>query len=212
VYDPTQGRALLDEAGWKDHDQNPNTPRQATGVPDVPDGTALSVELLIDETPYHQDLAAIIQDSLETCGVALNVSVMPSQTLYAPGPDGPIFGRKFDLTLLSWQGSAALDCRLYHSQRMPSQENQWIGTNVAGLRDENYDAACISAELALPEALGDALRVAEQSFLAALPSVPIFAPIQVMVLSASECSWKSVNSELAFFNGLKSRTGDKNCP
>jgi len=212
AYDPVEGQALLEMVGWVDHDQNPETPRQAAGITGVPGGAALAVELLINDSPYHQDLATIIQDSLARCGIAVTINAMPAQALYAPGPEGPVFGRNFDLVLLSWQGSIALDCQLYHLLRVPSPDNQWIGTNVAGFVDENYDSACILAELALPDERADALLEAENTFLAVLPSVPIFAQPQVMALDAGDCACETINCGFAFFNGLESWTGDKNCP
>jgi peptide/nickel transport system substrate-binding protein len=212
VYDPTLGQQLLEAVGWIDHDQNPATPRQAAGMAGVPSGKALSVELLINDSPYHQDLAPIIQDSLAMCGVSVTVIPMPAQTLYAPGPDGLIFGRKFDLALLSWQGSSELDCHLYHSLRVPTPNNQWIGTNVAGLFDEDYDIACVTAELALPDEQAAALRAAEQGFLTALPSLPIFAPPQVMALSIGYCDREMSSSVFNLLFGIESVLGDKNCP
>ena len=212
AYDPAWGQELLGLVGWVDHDQDPATPRQGVGIPGVPSGTPLSIDLLINDTPFQQDLAAIIRDSMAVCGVAVAVDPVSPQMLYMPGPDGPLFGRNFDLALLSWQGSVTPDCLLYHSMQVPTSENEWIGTNIAGLVDRDYDTACASAELAMPDEQEIALHEAEKSFIAALPSVPIFAPSQVMVLNASDCACEMVNCGPAFFIFLESWAGDKNCP
>ncbi|MEJ5203301.1 MAG: ABC transporter substrate-binding protein, partial [Anaerolineales bacterium] len=42
-YDPEAGMRLLDEVGWRDTDGDPATPRQAIGIPGIPDGTPLEV-------------------------------------------------------------------------------------------------------------------------------------------------------------------------
>ena len=157
VYDPSSAMTLLEAAGWRDHDLDPATPLQAWEVAGVPTGTSFSVTLLTDTSTSQKSLAESIQDSLGRCGVDVAVTALPAVELYAPGPGGAVFGRQFDLTLIAWQPMPDLDCKYYQSWQIPAADNQWIGTNIAGLADETYDQVCSAAALALPEEYESAL-------------------------------------------------------
>lgn len=211
-FNPEQGAAELEAVGWLDADANPATPRTGLNVPDVPDGTVLRVELVVDETQFQQDMAAVIQESLAVCGVEVAVQTMPSEQLYAPGPEGPLFGRRFDLALIAWGADPALDCRLYLNQAIPSEENQWVGTNIAGLAAPAYDQACTSAGLAWDAAREAALQEAERIFLNQLPAVPLFSNPEVMIFSPKFCEEEILTSGKGFFNTIENLMGDKNCP
>jgi len=175
-YDPVMGAVILEEAGWFDQDGDPVTPRVAQNVANVFNGTPLSVELLVSPSNFHQDLADMIRTSLNACGVGVEVQTMPADALYAPGPEGPLFGRDFDLALIAWQPLPGPDCGLYASWAVPTGENAWIGTNIAGLADEDYDQACAAGALALPGDVESLITFAEEAFINRLPAVPLVAP------------------------------------
>jgi peptide/nickel transport system substrate-binding protein len=108
--------------------------------------------------------------------VGVEVRTLSPAELYAPGPEGPLFGRQFDLALIAWQPMHGPDCGLYTSWAIPTAENDWIGTNIAGFADSAYDAACTAAALALPAEAQAALAAAEAAFVEQLPAVPLTAP------------------------------------
>lgn len=180
-YNPERGKALLEEAGWQDHDGDPSTPRIAQGVASVFNGTPLSLDLLVGTSAFHQDLVVIIQESLESCGLGINVQTLPHPDLYAPGPEGPLFGRQFDLALIAWQPLPGPDCGLYVDWVIPASANGWIGTNIAGFSDAGYDQVCSGAGLAMPTEYESKLAKAEAAFVELLPAVPLFAPPRVEV-------------------------------
>jgi len=180
-YDPVVGAALLEAVGWRDHDDDPATARLSQNVLSVFDGIPLTLTLLVGESPFHQDLAVSMVASLAACGVGLNVETLPLPELYAPGPEGLLFGRRFDLALIAWQPLPGPDCGLYHSWAIPDASNGWLGTNIAGFTDERYDAACSAAMLALPDEMGARLAEAEAAFLELLPAVPLVAPPAIEV-------------------------------
>jgi len=175
-YDPAAGMALLDAVGWRDHDGDPATPRIAQNVLTVFNDVPLTLELLVGPSPFHQDLAEGIAQSLTVCGVGVEVRTLSPAELYAPGPEGPLFGRQFDLALIAWQPMPGPDCGLYTSWAIPTAENDWIGTNIAGFADSAYDAACTAAVLALPAEAQTTLAAAEAAFVELLPAVPLTAP------------------------------------
>lgn len=202
-YDPDLGLELLKQVGWYDHDENPETPLQALEVANVPVGTLFSVELLIGQSAFHQDLAEIICSSLQAVGISVNVTSLTAEELYAAGPDGILFGRQFEMALITWESTQVLDCSLYQSWQIPSANNQWIGTNIAGLSDDVYDRACVEASLALPDERDEALLEAELSFLEDLPAVPLLSYSSVMVVSLRGLEESSIGEEENLFDSIE---------
>ena len=200
TYDPQLGQDLLLQAGWGDTDGDPETPLIAQNVKSVPMGTELLLSLTVSNSGHHQDLAKVIKGSLGECGIGVDINNMPSSELYAPGLNGPLFSRRFDLALISWQPMPDLDCRYYMTSQVPDVDNAWIGTNIAGLSDERYDQACSDAALALPGEFGELVSTAEQRFLDEMPSIPLFSPPEMVVMSVDWCMQKNVSSENGFFS------------
>jgi len=212
AQDPALGIQQLVQVGWRDHDNNPSTPMQAWEVPGVPIGTRLTAELLITPTAFHRDLADSIVESLGRCGIEVSIMEMPAASLYASGPSGPLFGRNFDLALISWQPMTGPDCGYYQSWQIPTAENQWIGTNIAGFSNLAFDDSCSEAALALPGEVEQAVYQAEVDFLAELPAVPLFSSSRLMVISESVCLKSALSSTDEFFNHLGSIGISDQCP
>ena len=202
VFDMELGKALLTQAGWVDFDGNLETPLTAANVFNVTPGTPLSLELLTSQSPFHQALAQVVIQSFGACGAAVTHTALPTSEYYAPGPAGRLFGRDFDLALIAWQPSPDLDCSLYVSWQVPSAQNQWIGTNLTGIGNPGYDAACSAAALALPGESEDSVFQAESFFLTALPAVPLFAPPEVFLTPSVQCSDFDITSETGLFTQL----------
>lgn len=133
--------AKLEENGWTLAGAADGV-RVAQGVPNVEDGSALRLTLLTGQGAQSMEIAGLISETLKTCGIAVTHQSMPAAELYAPGPDGPIFGRKFDMALINWGPQDEPLCELYVSGQIPSSDNHWIGTNIAGLNSQSYDYLC----------------------------------------------------------------------
>jgi len=149
-YDPQKGISLLESAGWSDADINPDTPISAVSVNNVPAFTNFEIELLTSEAPLRADIASEIASQLNACGIKVNITPLPLADIYQTGPDGPLFGRRFDLALLSMQIDAAFDCRLFKGSEIPAASNYWLGemtggVNIFGYRNPEYDAQCTRA-------------------------------------------------------------------
>jgi peptide/nickel transport system substrate-binding protein len=175
VFNPEAGAALLDGAGWIDHDGDPATPRLSLNVVNVFNGTPLSLTLLAGSSTFHQDLASMVQEALTACGLGVAVQTLTADELFGPGPGGPLFGRAFDLALIAWQPLPGLDCGLYASWAVPNVGNGWIGTNIAGFEDGRM-TGLVAAALALPGEEAALLAQAEAVFIDLLPAVPLLAP------------------------------------
>ncbi|MDO9545391.1 MAG: ABC transporter substrate-binding protein, partial [Pelolinea sp.] len=151
AHDPAGGISLLEQVGWRDHDLNPDTPMTAANVANVPPGTVFEVELLLSESSLRADIAREISTGLANCGIKVNVTQLPASELYQPGPDGRIFGRQFDLALLSWQTDDRFNCEWFMTGEIPKDANYWLGektggANYYGFSDGTYDAACVASQ------------------------------------------------------------------
>ncbi len=127
---------LLTSAGWLDNDNAPTTPRIAQGVDGIADGTVFSVQYLTADDAGHQAVAQAIKAGLTQCGIQVNVITQPAQEYLAAGPDGPVFGRKFDLAQYAWMSAVEPPCYLYLSNEIPGPYPDyaigWGGVNAGG--------------------------------------------------------------------------------
>lgn len=144
-----QPDALLSEAGWVDEDGLPQTPRVSQGSSFVNDGMPFEIKLYSGLAEADVYAAQKVAERLGACGIKVGVSSLPAVELYAPGPNGVLFGRQFDLALVNWSGypGVAKGCEYYLSSQVPNAANSWVGTNLAGWADAAFDAACLHGEM-----------------------------------------------------------------
>lgn len=192
-YDPGAGAALLESAGWLDADNNPSTPRVAQAVPGMVDGTPFQVELLTQDTPERRQVAELIKASLAQCGLEISVRYLESEELFAPGPQGEVFGRKFNLAQFGWSASFEPACELYTTAQIPGPYPDypmgWGGANASGYSQPEYDAACIQARNSLPdEAIhGEAHLQAQAIFAEDLPVLPLYTRFRLVAARPDFC-------------------------
>jgi peptide/nickel transport system substrate-binding protein len=184
AYDPAAGAALLEQAGWRDHDNDPSTPRIAFSVQNVYPGAVLEVGFVTRDEALRKKTSEMIASDLQKCGFKVNVSYLPPEELFGPGPDGLLFGRKFDLAEFQWDIGSAAYCSLYETIQIPNDNNHWIGSNVTGYSSKEYNAACIAARRALPGQAGfkEAQLIPQSIFSLDVPAIPLY---QTLVMGAA---------------------------
>jgi len=193
LFDPQTAATLLEAAGWADADGNPATPRTALGVEGVPDGTPLATTLLTTDDEEKQLVAAIIKDSLAQCGVQVEINNSSPEVLFAPGPEGPIFGRNFALAQFGWETATEPPCFLYTTQEVPGPYPQypkgWGGANASGYSNPEFDLACQRGRAALPEnpQHQDAHHQAQAIFAEDIPSIPLYTRFQAVATRLDLC-------------------------
>lgn len=188
-FDPTKGRQLLDEAGWKDWDGDPTTPLQAVQIPNVPDGTFLSVKFYTSEAALRVEVAKRLAASLGECGIQMDVIYLEPGTLFAPGPEGILFGRNFDLAEFSWQAGVQSFCDYYTTDQIPTPDNSWVTVNLTGYSNPTYDEACqkaIATRPDKPEYFENNLEI-QQIFNEELPAIPLYFRLKVAVSRPDLC-------------------------
>jgi peptide/nickel transport system substrate-binding protein len=201
AYDPAAGAALLQQIGWVDYDADPATPRTSLGALNVPDGTPLQLTYLASPAAQRQQAAQIVAESLAGCGVGVDLQLQEAEDVYAPGPDGPVFGRQFDMAQFAWQAATQPPCELWTTEQIPGDyfltyedgsprfPLGWAGANETGYSNFEYDRACESARQSLPgqEGYAENHRTAQQIFATDLPVIPLYQRLMVNVTSPDLC-------------------------
>lgn len=191
-FDVSAAGALLEQAGWRDVDNDPATPRQAWGVRNVPNGTPLELTYLTTNAAQRLQVSTILADSLAQCGIQVDVKYLDQTDLFAPGPDGPLFGRSFDLAEFAMLSTGVeTPCDWFSSSAVPSEANHWVGTNVSGYSNPAFDAACQAAGQSLadePEH-ATAYRQAQSIFAEELPVIPLYWRMKVAAARPEVCGF-----------------------
>ncbi len=192
-FDPSVGRSLLEQAGWKDTDGDPATPLVAVTVKNVAAGTPLLLNYYTTTATQRRQVTDILTQSLAQCGIGVNAQYFSQNDLYASGPGGLLFGRRFDLIQYA-MGVNGVEppCGWFTSAEIPTASNGWIGTNVTGYKNEQYDTACRAAQLALPDeqAYVDLYRQTQVLFASELPAIPLYYRLRIAAARTDLCHFE----------------------
>ena len=192
-YDPAQGNRILEQVGWRDVDNDPSTPRQAQGVLNIPPLTPLVLNYYTSSATQRRQVSEILAQSLGECGIGVNLIYLSYIDLYAEGGSGgPLFGRNFDLAEYAI-GSASLEppCSWYETDQIPTEDNNWVGTNVTGFKNAEFDAACVQAQQYIPDEDGyrEAYLQTQAIFASELPAIPLYSRLKVAAARPDMCGF-----------------------
>jgi peptide/nickel transport system substrate-binding protein len=192
-YDPAQGNRILEEVGWRDLDSDPSTPRQAQGVANVPPLTPLVLNYFTSSATQRRQVSEILSQSLAGCGIGVNITYLSYLDLYAEGgAGGPLFGRKFDLAQFA-MGTASLEppCTWFTTQQIPTESNRWVGANVTGYKNPEFDSACERALEQTPDeaAYREAYQLTQVIFSTDLPAIPLYLRLKVAAARPDLCNF-----------------------
>ena len=167
-YDPEKGQSKLTEAGWIDEDGDGTL--EAHDVTGFTDGQPLS--LTMHMAPQYFILAAHLAANIEACGLDITLLPTDANLLYSNQEASPLYGRSFEMALFGWQVEIPKICGAWRSDRVPEQENDWLGENFSGFVSEDYDTTCEAAMSAVEsENQYVALRQAQSLINAELPTL-----------------------------------------
>lgn len=176
-YDVTKANALLDEVGYLDSDDD--------GIrEDLTTGTPFAIELItsVGAELRPRIVSRIAQNWLE-CGVRVTEKGLPGLELFALGPDGPLFGRRFDVALFAWTSGMEPPCQNWQSDQIFGAEDSIGDNNVTGWFNLAFDAACQQTQQTFwdsPEFIAGH-QAAQLVFAAELPSLPLFPRVKLAV-------------------------------
>lgn len=157
-YDPDKAMALLEEAGWTDEDGDGI--RECHGCMYADEGTPLSMTYeTIAGDKNKEDVEALITEYWKQVGVGTEINNVPPSIMYSPdhlfsfGYPGAL---QFNFGGSPQLASPELDCA-----DIPTEENNWSGSNLSGWCSEEWDA------LGIKQAFEQALTTEEQKQLLA---------------------------------------------
>jgi len=191
AYQPNQAVEKMKEVGWIDHDNDSETPLISAGVENIPDGSAFQLSLLVTGADEIPPTATKIKDQLKGCGIEVLIETLSAAELLAPGPVGPVFGRRFDMALFAWSSGNYHLCRIFHTDEIPGQypsyAKGWGGANAPGYSVHTFDDSCDILTTSLPDSVDnqDALTAVQNTFAEDLPVLPLFYR-QELIISYSE--------------------------
>ena len=189
AFDVEGGNALLDEAGYVDSDGDGIREDPTTGTPfSITLGTTTGNEM-------RQQLTQIFKENQLQCGINVELYYLPSSEWFADGPDGVLFGRRYDLGEFAWLTGVEPSCSLYLSSQIPGPVEEtvpghynpeqafagWGGQNNAAWINEEFDLACNRALGALPgtEDYIQGHIDAQVIFSEQVPVIPLFLRLKV---------------------------------
>lgn len=179
-YDPAAGNVLLDEAGYLDSDED--------GIREDPEsGKPFTSTLYTTDTPVRTVMADVFVENMAGCGIQVTVQKLPASTFFREGPEGPIFGRNFDMALSGWVVDPIPACGLFLSGNIPGPVETgfagWQLPNVSGFFSQSFDNACTQAqnELYGSEGYVASHQLALQIFAEQRPAITLFAMPRVAV-------------------------------
>lgn len=200
-YDPEIGNSLLEQAGWLDNDNNPETPRRAINVRNVPYNIPLELNYYTVSSAQRRQVVAILEESLAECGIGLNVEYFFQNKLYAS--NGFLFSRQFDLAEYALGvDSAEPACHWFTTLEIPTESNAWSGTNITGFSNAKYDTACRNAQTALldEQAYLNTYREAQIIFSEELPAIPLFYRLRIAASRPDVCGFSLDSTANPFAN------------
>jgi peptide/nickel transport system substrate-binding protein len=213
AYDVASANKLLTEAGWKDQDNNPATPRTAQGIANVPNGTPMVLQYVTSEAAMRVKTAELVKRNLADCGIEVKVSQLNLGQLYASGPGGVLFGRNFDLAQFSWDPGSQSPCVLYETSGIPTAKNSWVGGNLIGYSSPAFDAACKSARQSRPDSAAYASASQEATRLLAkdIPTIPLYFPLEIAISRPDFCNLEMDVSARSFLWNLEAYDTNAAC-
>jgi peptide/nickel transport system substrate-binding protein len=192
-FNPEEAAQRFALAGWVDFDLNPDTPLTASGIPYIPNGTPFKVHYFVPNDAERPEVAEMIAADLRECGLGVEVISEEWQYLFSPGPDGPVFGRQFDMVQFAWSTNLKPTCSVFSTAEVPGLEpgstRGWGGANVSGYRNPEFDAFCRQSQYAFPESpvYQDAMQQMQEIFAEDLPVLPLFPRIRLIAYRPDMC-------------------------
>ncbi|RMG93422.1 MAG: peptide ABC transporter substrate-binding protein [Chloroflexi bacterium] len=188
-YDPDAANALLDEVGYVDTDGD--------GIREDPDtGTPFHITLgTTSGNEMRQQLTQIFKENMLQCGIDVELYYLPASEWFADGPDGPLFGRRFDLGEFAWLTGVEPSCGLYLSDNITGPEDEinpdhydptktfggWGNASETGWVNQAFDEACLKATGSLPGTpeYEEGHKEAQRIFAQEVPVIPLFLRLKV---------------------------------
>lgn len=134
-YNPDRANALLDLAGWDQHDSD--------GIR-MKNGKRLSLKYWSTPSAFRPRNLPLVKEQLQQIGVELNIEFVPARVYFDAKASSPqsLSARQFEVAEFAWVGGfdpGADAAFSNHSRNIPSPANNYRGGNYAGFRNSFND-------------------------------------------------------------------------
>jgi ABC-type transport system substrate-binding protein len=169
VYDfnPEQGNALLDEAGW--------TQSEPGAVRTNANGDQLALKFTTTNAGFRVTWATVMeQQLLDNCGIQIVRTHAPASWWF--GDTTGLARRDFELGAFAWVGEADPTAyTLYACNQIPLPSNGWEGQNSMGWCNETASRAVLAGDNSLDrEVRKQQYAIFQQEFTKDMVSLPLF--------------------------------------
>ena len=179
-YDVEAANALLDEIGFIDTDDD-GIREYFTDRGTSWEGEPFAVTLgTTTGNDMRQQMTQIFKANMLDCGIDVELFYIPASEWFADGPDGPLFGRRFDLGEFAWISAVQPSCNLYLTSQITGPEEEgfggWGAPGDTGWSNEAFDQACNTALSSLPGTpeYEENHKEAQRIFSQEVPVIPAF--------------------------------------
>ncbi len=175
-FDPEQGSALLEEAGW--------TLDEGEEVRLNADGEPLSLGFTTTNAEFRITWASVLeQQLLENCGIQIIRTHAPGSWWF--GSATGLQRRDFELGAFAWVGQADPGgTTLYACNQIPLPSNNWEGQNYMGWCNPEASAAIYNANNTLDrEQRIEQFTIVQQAFTEDMISLPLFNRLEAVAAS-----------------------------
>lgn len=175
-FDPDQGRAKLDEAGW--------TLAEGATYRTNADGEELALKFTTTNATFRQTWSAVWIQQMADCGINVVATYAPASWWF--GDTTGLARRDFEMGAFAWVGEADPGGQtLYACDQIPTPATGWEGQNYMGWCNEAASAAIKNANntLVQDDRIGF-YRDFQAEFTKDIPSIPLFNRTETLATTA----------------------------
>ena len=170
-YDPEQGKALLEEAGW--------TVAEGADYRTNEAGDELALKFTTTTATFRQTWAAVLEQQWADCGIRMIRLHAPASWWF--GDTTGLARRDFELGAYAWVGEADPGgLTTYPCDQIPVPENGWEGQNYPGWCNEAATSAVKNANnTLLRDERIEFYKLLQQEYTKDIPTIPLFNRTEV---------------------------------
>ena len=187
-FDPAQGMALLDEAGW-------TLAEEGAPVRTNANGDELNLGFVTTNAQFRQTWAAVFESNMADCGMRILRLHAPAS--YWFGDTTGVARRQYELGAFAWVGEADPGgVSLYACDQIPLPENGWEGQNGMGWCNETASTAIKAANNTLDrdERIAQ-YQIFQEEFAKDMVSLPLFNRVEVLATNLNLAGFEPAPGE-----------------
>ncbi len=190
-FDPEQGAALLEEAGW--------VLNENTGFREK-DGGELTLRFTTTTAAFRQTWAAVFEQQMAGCGIRIFRLHAPAAWWF--GSTSGLRHRDFELGAYAWVGETDPKGQtLYACNQIPLPENGWAGQNYMGWCNQTASDAINAANntLVRDERI-EQYKIFQIEFAKDMVSLPVFQRVEADAATTRLLNFKPSPTEYFTWN------------